>query len=157
MCGVIFGPFEAHKPYSDVGKIATALHSSLSGFVWVMAVAWIVVACSRHQSGIGNKFLSHHLWLPVSRLSFSVYLVHLHLQYMLIASIKINGHFSDIETLHAYFGDVGYALIIGLVWYLVYEIPFCHLAKHYLGSTKATVDKRIDTTMGQQPSQVIVA
>lgn len=168
--GVIFGPYEAHKPYAQVSQLVTAVHTTFSNFSWILAIAWITVACCKHPDGIANKFLSHSLWLPISRLSFSIYLVHLHLQYMMIASTKTNVHFSDIEILHSFFGDVGFALVIGLIWYLIYEIPFCYLAKYYLdgrktqGTTTTQASKGIDTGNVQQsraqsstqPIQVVV-
>lgn len=133
---IIFGPYEMHKAFHQVNKLEDATYLALSNLGWSLAIGWIILYSCKYPNGIINKFLSHGLWLPVARLSFSIYMVHLYLQYMLIASTKTNLHFSDVEMLHSFTGDVGFAFVIALVWYLMYEIPFCHLAKYWLMTNK---------------------
>lgn len=151
LIAVIFAPYEANKPNVEVGRIVTAIYYTFSNFSWVLGITWIVIACCKHPNNIINKFLSHRLWLPLSRLSFTVYLVHFQLQYMIVSSTKSPIHFSDIEMLYSYCGDVGFALIIGLGWYLVYELPFSHLARHYLGSGRTQTHVKGNT--GSEPSK----
>lgn len=145
---IIYAPMPLQTPHiTDQTKAVTVAYQTLHTFGWTLATAWIIFACCHNYDfgpGFINHFLAHPFWLPLARIAFSVYLVHLPFQYVMIASKKISGHFSDTSTLHAFCGDVGFAILIGLVWHLMFECPFNVLTKDCLKQkeTEKNVQKR---------------
>jgi hypothetical protein len=62
-----------------------------------LALAWIIYACHLGHGGVVNRFLSSKYWMPLSRLSFCLYLVSTVIQYNLITSTP---HQLNFETSH---------------------------------------------------------
>uniref|UniRef100_A0A336MU13 CSON007328 protein n=1 Tax=Culicoides sonorensis TaxID=179676 RepID=A0A336MU13_CULSO len=129
---IIFAPIPLQTAQiADQPKVLTVIYQTLHTFGWTLALAWIIFACCHnfHEIRIINHFLAHPFWLPFARIAFCVYLVHLPMQYVMIGSKKQSGHFNDTSTLHAFCGDVGFAILIGLIWHLMFECPFNVLTK----------------------------
>jgi peptidoglycan/LPS O-acetylase OafA/YrhL len=42
--------------------------------LWVLSVTIIIYSCYRGYGGVVNDFLSWKYWLPISRLSYSIYM-----------------------------------------------------------------------------------
>lgn len=57
--------------------LVSALYVAIHRTIWTSLVAWIVFACSTGRAKLLASFLSHSIFVPLSRLSFSIYLVHL--------------------------------------------------------------------------------
>lgn len=52
------------------------LYDAFKRVFWSIALSYIIFACVHGYGGAVNWFLSHQFWLPIARLSFSIYLVH---------------------------------------------------------------------------------
>lgn len=102
---------------------ADALYESCKRVAWASAVAWIIFACMNDSGGIVNKFLCLPVWLPISRLSYCIYLLHFLIQDLFVSTLRepvING---DIRTFHIFCGDFSIAFIVAVVWSLAFEYP----------------------------------
>lgn len=65
---------------------------------WAWSIVWIIVACHCGEGGgIVKNFLSHKLWIPVSKLGLGIYLAHSVVQYNRIVSSPLQTNF---ETFH---------------------------------------------------------
>lgn len=54
------------------------IYFALYRLMWGCAIAILICACEKFQtSNFIGKFLSHPIWLPISRLSLSMYLTHM--------------------------------------------------------------------------------
>lgn len=76
LCGLIlFGLYNYFnkKPMSTLSHI---MYQSTSRTVWSLGLAGIIYSCLI-SGGIINDILSWKIWIPLSRLSFSAYLVHI--------------------------------------------------------------------------------
>ena len=62
------------KPY---GASFNILYQSTARIVWSLGLAYIIYSCTTSNGGIVNKFLSLHIFAPLSRLSYSAYLIHM--------------------------------------------------------------------------------
>ncbi|XP_076440369.1 nose resistant to fluoxetine protein 6-like [Babylonia areolata] len=54
----------------------SALYNSASHTVWGVCVCWVIFACATGHGGPVNTFLSWNAFIPVSRLTYTAYLVH---------------------------------------------------------------------------------
>lgn len=68
--------------YDDLAMInpsplVSAFYVAIHRTIWTSLLAWIVFACATGRARLMSSFLSHSIFVPISRLSFSIYLVHL--------------------------------------------------------------------------------
>lgn len=87
------------------------LYFSLTRPVWSAALCWIVFACQFGYGGPVNWFLSKSIFQIMTKLSFSMYLLHNLVITLSIGTGKISGHFSEYETVSIYYLIVSKILI----------------------------------------------
>jgi len=75
---VVYGTWGTSKaggrPFSNAENI---FYASLSRLTWALAVAWVIFACQNKFGGLIQNFLSWSAFMPLSRLTYGVYLIHL--------------------------------------------------------------------------------
>ncbi|CAG7722835.1 unnamed protein product [Allacma fusca] len=110
----------------------SAAYAGLHRFVWALSISWIIFACVNGYGGWVNKILSLKIFIPLGRLTYTLYLVQgivLNTHY----SMKLHpSHFSRYFLVTEY---LGLLLLTGFVAYVVYmtiEVPFMLLAKMFL-------------------------
>ncbi|GMS80635.1 hypothetical protein PENTCL1PPCAC_2810, partial [Pristionchus entomophagus] len=52
-------------------------YSAFSRPAWELGLSWIIVSCYYGYGGPINSFMSWHIWMPLGRLSYCAYLVHI--------------------------------------------------------------------------------
>ena len=57
--------------------IENAMYSARHRFMWSCSVAWLVWACHKKLGGYVDVFLSCKVWIPLSRLTYGAYLLHM--------------------------------------------------------------------------------
>lgn len=103
--------------------IFDAAYDSLKRICWCLAIAWIILACHLSYGGIVKRFLSLSIWLPISKLSFCIYLVHLPVQIMYLASLRSPIFFSDYRAIHKFSADFSVSFFVAFAWSLMFEFP----------------------------------
>jgi len=135
--GVIIGQYPLQQTSFTENSIhADASYSAFRRISWCLSVSWIIIACHQNRGGIVKKFLSLSIWLPVSKLSYCIYLVHLPIQLVFLSSIRVPQYFTDIRALHNFLGNFGLALIVAFGWALMFEYPWIRLIKIFLENRK---------------------
>lgn len=128
--GIILGQYPLHQAnFYENSLHADAAYSAFQRIFWCLAVSWIIIACQQNYGGILQKFLSLSIWLPVSKLSYCIYLMHLPIQLIFLSSIKMPQYFTEWKTLHKFFGDFTLAAFVALVWALLFEYPVLRFIK----------------------------
>ncbi|XP_065079673.1 nose resistant to fluoxetine protein 6-like [Ochlerotatus camptorhynchus] len=146
MLAILLGDYPLQQPetYADHPVIVDAVYESTNRVVWAGCLAWIVFACVNGYGGPIDTFLSLSIWQPLGRLSYSIYLLHLPLQTMLLGSVRNAGYFSDIAATHNFWGDFGLTVTLAIVWCLAFESPIVGLEKVLLrGFNKPKPEKAV--------------
>jgi peptidoglycan/LPS O-acetylase OafA/YrhL len=94
-----------------------------------MAIGWIILACHLSYGGIVNKFLSLSFWLPISKLSYCIYLIHLPIQLIYLGTIRQPQFFSNFRAVYKFFGDFGITFFVAFAWALMFEYPTLNIIK----------------------------
>jgi peptidoglycan/LPS O-acetylase OafA/YrhL len=123
LMAVVFGPYPVHRPQLNETVLQSALYHSLSRVAWSIAIAWLIFACTHGYGGLIHWLLAHPMWQPLARLSFCIYVLHLPIQIVLLASEKQSIYLSDIRMAHKFWGDFGFAMLLATVWSLAFEMP----------------------------------
>ncbi|KAH0551856.1 hypothetical protein KQX54_002233 [Cotesia glomerata] len=79
--------------------------------------------------GIVTKFLSHPIYLPFSRVSYSIYLLHLIIQGIRVYSMRTPIYFTESQMTIIIIGDVVTSFLAAIIFSLVFESPFVVLEK----------------------------
>lgn len=120
----------ANYPLQQLNTTATpeefAFYDAYSRVFWSIALCYIIFTCVHGHGGLINKFLSHPLWQPLSRLSYSIYLLHLVVMMITTASIKSPLHFSELNAVSVF--QYNYLLTTLLKMFLKYY--FVHSISH---------------------------
>lgn len=148
--------FENHST-----NLEMALYASLSRVAWALALSYIIFACVHGYGGPVNWFLTLSLWQPLSRLSYSIYIIHFPVIVVVMASAKTsfymsefsavrtqnhqrryfhcynNGGFSSFNWQYHYFlGNYVLSVLVAIVASLAFESPIVILEKMIFGSGK---------------------
>lgn len=83
---------------SKATPIHYGLYDIFSRITWAIALCYVIFACIHGYGGPINWFLGHPLWQPLSRLSYSIYLVHFPIVILTTATLKSSLYFSELSA-----------------------------------------------------------
>lgn len=87
--------FEILCEISDCKNNATFFYVFEAGHkvIWSLSVGWIIVACHFGVGSIVNKILSNKAWIPIAKISLSLYLIHPAIQLNYVATHPLETNF----------------------------------------------------------------
>lgn len=142
IAAVVFGSYPLQQEYFEENPlIADATYDSLKGIAWGLALGWIILACHLSYGGIVKRFLSLSLWLPISKLSFCLYLVHVPVQTIYTTSVRNASFFSYFRGLYMFFGTFGTSFFVAFTWALLFEYPVLTIIAYFLPTLKVNMTK----------------
>lgn len=98
MFAVIVGSYPFQQLDSKLTPFDFGLFEGLGRVIWATSICYIVFACHNGYGGPINSFLAHPFWRPISRLSYSIYLLHLPVIWLTMASIKSPLYFTELTA-----------------------------------------------------------
>ena len=73
----VYGLYNIYPPHNHMlSSTASVMYLTFSRFAWGLGLALLVFVCHSGYGGLINSFLSMGFWVPLSRLTFTAYLVH---------------------------------------------------------------------------------
>ncbi|XP_030831493.1 nose resistant to fluoxetine protein 6 [Strongylocentrotus purpuratus] len=126
----VYGLLGAYK--GDLTLAGSILYEMLSRFAWAVSLSWLVFACREGYGGWVDDILSWSFWLPLSRVTYSAYLLHPIIIYIFLGNVK-NTQMASLWLQPTYF--VGYFVMsygAAVVMALFIEFPFANLEKLFV-------------------------
>ncbi|XP_053673421.1 nose resistant to fluoxetine protein 6-like [Anopheles nili] len=125
--------------YRRIEPVADAFYESLHRSFWAFAVMWVVFVCINGQGGVIDRFLGSPLWQPLSRLSYSMYLLHIAIQAITFTqAIRFPVEFSVVNLFYTSFGLAGISAFFATVWAIAFEYPFFGLEQYIFKRKRAS-------------------
>lgn len=125
---ILFGVYDWNA--NDAPSLGIAvLYGALSRTAWALGIAWIVVACTTGNGGFINTILSWKAFIPLSRLTFLVYLVHPLLILWHTAYLKKPYYTTQFFTGYVYIGHLFASYCLSFSLTLTFESPFILLER----------------------------
>ena len=127
---VVYGPWRVYKrngtPFDDIENI---MYSSCHRFVWSCAVAMVIFTCHNKYGGYVNTFLSWRAWLPLSRLTYGGYLLHMMVMYYLMTVREVPFHYQDSVAIQGFLSILLLTYGFAFVLAVCVEYPVSNLEK----------------------------
>ena len=92
-CLVIYGLVPYQKDTTLAASLAErTLYGGFHRLAWALALSWVILACIKGAGGPVNTILSWPAWVPLARMSFAIYLVHMTIMNVVnsYASYRVN-------------------------------------------------------------------
>lgn len=117
------------KEWPDAGYV---IYQILCHLVWTSYVAWVVFVCHYGYGGWINAILSHDVWAPFSRLTYSAYLIHPILILVYISNLGTAPYLSLQLMVFTFTGISILTFASASLLSLMVEYPLSNLEKMFL-------------------------
>ncbi|XP_071495950.1 nose resistant to fluoxetine protein 6-like [Diadema antillarum] len=126
---VVYGLYGISRGTVTPSTTTSAAYVSLSTFAWAVTLSWVVFACHYGYGGVIDSFLSWSFWVPLSRLTYSVYLFHPVVIKLYALSLTVPFHWSDLTLSYMFASFLLLSHAVALIVVLVLEFPVGNLEK----------------------------
>ena len=96
---------------------------TFSRLAWGLGLALLVFACHNGYGGPINAFLSMKFWIPLSRMTYSAYLVHPVVLYVIYVQMQKSFHYTDITISLFAVGATVFSYAVAAVLCVFVEFP----------------------------------
>jgi peptidoglycan/LPS O-acetylase OafA/YrhL len=126
---VVYGIYGYINDVDMMDENIAAFYNAMARPTFAACVAWMIIACVTGNGGPIARFLDWSFWSPLSRLTYSLYLVHVLVIYWYLAVQESPMHFSYVHYVYFYFGTVMIALGFAYLVSLLVEWPMIGLLR----------------------------
>lgn len=174
---VIYGmvPYLDEDTIPTISPAIRIAYASLFRLVWAIFVCWIIFACTHNyggkylcfqifqvqllqsvtfkcfffHKGFINQMLSWKAWLPLARITYTIYLIHSTFLIVYHARSRKPYFYSSYDLAIHYFGILLMATLWSILIHLVLEAPFLSLVQLVLKPTKQP--SKLTQALGRVP------
>ena len=130
--GVVFGLYDdvqyVQHEYRNPSEVDSVSYQSLARIAWSLSLTVQILLCQCGLGGFINSLLSWNGWLILSRLTYSVFLLHIGLQTVLFGQMRHAIFLNpDFEFAVLYLGMLAISYLSAAVLYLTVELPVSNL------------------------------
>ena len=118
-CAVLFGQhglYNGHPWTQDVHS----LYLTLSRTAWGVGICWIIFACCSGYGGVVNQFLSARAWIPLGRMTYCAYLVHIPVMMSYYYSRQQPFYFTTTQYIFLFIGSLVFGVYCGDVCHFIF-------------------------------------
>lgn len=121
-------PFIAMESIPDT--IFPIFYTGIKRALWIASLSWIIYAsCTISRRSLLGQVLSAKMWQPLSRLTFSIYLVQSLSVWMYAYNLRDTVPVSHMNTFYRIGGMMLYSLFFGFWLHVLFEAPSVNLVK----------------------------
>ncbi|KAK3087848.1 hypothetical protein FSP39_011445 [Pinctada imbricata] len=106
-----------------------ALYNATHRTLWGVCVCWVIFAYATGHGGFVNTLLSWEGFVPLARLSYCVYLVHIFVFYAYIMDRRLPIYLDDLTGIYIFLGGLVLSNLVAFVCSLMFEAPMLGLEK----------------------------
>ncbi|GFX99286.1 nose resistant to fluoxetine protein 6 [Trichonephila clavipes] len=116
--------------FSEESLLKHIVYNGFGGILFACSMGWLFHVCTAKQGGFIGHFLSLKIFLPLSRLSFSAYLIHfMVLLHYIFSSTKQEETFSLQSMFSLIFSVTFWTYIISFIASLLVEVPMSRVLR----------------------------
>ncbi|KAL8596761.1 hypothetical protein ACOMHN_053857 [Nucella lapillus] len=132
---VLYGLYEVNQGH-PLALPVQALYNSVARTAWGAAVAWVIFACVTGNGGYVNTILSWKALIPLSRLTYCIYLLHIMILKAYIFNRDTTFYYSDSNIVVLFLALLVVCYMVSAVVSMAFEAPMMALEKLLLNRKK---------------------
>lgn len=117
----------------DPGAWQDVAFAFFDRLLWSVFLSWLTIACARGRAGFIGTFLSWGAFVPLSRMSFGVYLVHLPYFVVMCFVSRERMYYSMLGVISTTFSIFVWSCIMSYFVFILCECPNSVVEKNFLG------------------------
>ncbi|XP_025111704.1 nose resistant to fluoxetine protein 6-like [Pomacea canaliculata] len=121
---------------SPMTLATSAFYNAVSRHVWGACVCWVVVACVTGNGGFVNTILSWSAFVPLSRLTYCIYLLHIMIIDLYILDSDTTFYANDVNMVMLFLSVLVVSYMAAVVASLSFEAPMMGLERVLLRREK---------------------
>ncbi|RZC36860.1 nose resistant to fluoxetine protein 6-like [Asbolus verrucosus] len=118
---------------TEYDRWGNALFIAFNRPAWALALCGVIFLCVTGYGGPINAFLSLPVFQFLTKLSYSMYLVHYLVITVRYSAMKNIFKFSNLTLMHNFWGDFIFTLFFSLILCLAFESPIIIIEKYLFG------------------------
>eukprot|EP00058_Branchiostoma_floridae_P002589 XP_002588077.1 hypothetical protein BRAFLDRAFT_83078 [Branchiostoma floridae] len=126
---VLYSTYGQYSGTTFQTESENVLYLTVHRTVWAMAVGWMVVACYYGYGGVVDIILSWDAWVPLSRLTYCAYLVHILVMYAVHLTREVPIHYSTFTIIYFFLGHLAVSYGVAFLVSVAVEAPLLGLEK----------------------------
>ena len=127
---LVYGPHTMLDHNWSTAENAT--YGTLSRFAWSLCLAWLVYACHNGYGSLINDVLSWKAFIPLSRLTYATYMVHILVLMYYLGSSQVPMHYTDSTVAFHFMGITCMSYAVAYILAVCIEFPVFNLEKLFL-------------------------
>ncbi|PVD22481.1 hypothetical protein C0Q70_18295 [Pomacea canaliculata] len=140
---ILYGLYGASSG-SPVTLATSAFYNAVHRHVWGACVCWVVVACVTGNGGFVNTILSWSAFVPLSRLTYCIYLLHLMMMELYLLNSDTTFYMNDINVVMFFLSILVVSYMAATVASMAFEAPLMGLEKVLLHREKSDEGSKAD-------------
>uniref|UniRef100_L7LX95 Nose resistant-to-fluoxetine protein N-terminal domain-containing protein n=1 Tax=Rhipicephalus pulchellus TaxID=72859 RepID=L7LX95_RHIPC len=129
MLGVLYAMWPANTGQYTPSRSWAAVYGGFARSTWALGLSWIIIASVAGYGGVVSKILSWKALVPLSRLTFSAYIIHPVLMVLFYGSREESFDYSTFLLIYFAIGNIVLTYLASLVLSLVFEAPIIGMEK----------------------------
>ncbi|KAH6934663.1 hypothetical protein HPB50_026724 [Hyalomma asiaticum] len=125
----VFGKIAWYTHLNPVPRGVALLVSFFDRIIWTLFLAWTTLSCSTGRGGVLTKLLSWNAYVPLSKLSFGVYLIHVPFLQLWHYSSRERKFWSVFNQVTLLFALLVWCFLLSYLAFVVCEAPTAALDK----------------------------
>ncbi|XP_055327622.1 nose resistant to fluoxetine protein 6-like [Paramacrobiotus metropolitanus] len=126
---VLYGLWHVNQGEESLDLPASVTYNTLHRSVWALCVCWVIFACVQGYGGFVNTLLSWKAFIPLSRLTYCCYLIHIPIMMIYYLGLTTTEDFSHYSAVYHFFGTLLVTYGFAFIFTVGCESPLLALEK----------------------------
>ena len=142
---VLYGLSDLLDPSTvpEINAATKVIYGTFHRLAWAIAVGWVIFACVSGYGGPVDRFLSWKAFIPLSRITYCVYLIHLSLLNLYFSRLRSFLYYTAFDATLCFFAITVTVFGIGFVVSVTIEASFLNLEKLLFSSVRKSSEKPV--------------
>ncbi|XP_028392817.1 nose resistant to fluoxetine protein 6-like isoform X2 [Dendronephthya gigantea] len=121
---VVYAPYQSTLPGNrEWNKTENIFFGTFQRLLWGLVLAWVTYACHYGYGSYIQQFLSARFWIPLSRLTYSVYLIHMVVISFMFFATTHQVHYDLLTASYFFITATVLSYAVGFILAVVIEFP----------------------------------
>jgi len=128
-CLIVYGTYDYSAKGIVQPKTVLIIYNMLDRTAWSVCLAWLVFACVNGYGGPINALLSWKAFIPLSRVTYTCFLVSIDIQQFYWLTAKTAQYLDQTSIVYVFLASLPVIFSVALLFSLAFESPMIALEK----------------------------